>query len=741
MLNFIPVDKMPITVQHFSSVSIEFARLPSPNFVYCSDFKGTIDGYVSHIDFAKAINSDENIKSLIKKDFEKIVGKWNTTKKSHIVAIKKEVASLLLNNSELKVVFVYNRDVLCGVCERFEADVSTIEVTTLSRWLMLTKNGWTCIPGWLINNEYNRIGVYSEAIEQNVRSIVDTMLISELNSSDELKVSVISNTLTSPGNLPITKIENIDDLHDVDCVVVADEKLVEKVSFMVQEKADVPVISLSAIINDTYRAEIYESRMVEALVRLQNRGVHILVFATPIVKNIINKSEWEQYLIRTKTTGGFPPRLKENFELSGLSLIYNTYEDYITSLKFKLPGTILLKDNYAYAVSKDIGVDNAPDKPDNICYVFSESTFRINSATPDKSVPFRLQQLINECCLNVRVVNNAMNGSGIPNQTKQLLAIESEINAGDYVVINRRTGGFSSAWFKYLHKNNLPYYDSQTDFQRPHDLGETFIASNHINEIGAAKCAELVFRELFKPAPPRVQSYNFVSYYRKDSTHTQHSAILEEWFNPVVQSTDFHEYISKLKSQRKTIDGKIGSIVMNCNPFTLGHQYLIDTCAKKVEFLYIFVVEEDRSVFPFSDRIELVRKGVAHLPNVEVLPSGNFIISTLTFPEYFEKGDKQEEMIDPSNDVELFGKHIAPALGITIRFAGDEPLDNVTRQYNESMTQILPRYNIAFTVIPRKESDNEVISASRVRKLLAEGNFDAIAKLVPNTTLDYLKSL
>ena len=183
----------------------------------------------------------------------------------------------------------------------------------------------------------------------------------------------------------------------------------------------------------------------------------------------------------------------------------------------------------------------------------------------------------------------------------------------------------------------------------------------------------------------------------------------------------------------------IGAIVMNCNPFTLGHQYLVEYAASQVVRLYIFVVEEDRSEFPFADRLELVKQGVAHLSNVEVLPSGKFIISQTTFSGYFNKAELQDVAVDSSEDVELFGKEIAPTLGITIRFAGSEPKDNVTRQYNETMKAILPRYGVEFREIPRKEFGNEVISASSVREALKVGDFDKIKKLVPPTTLHYLR--
>ena len=182
----------------------------------------------------------------------------------------------------------------------------------------------------------------------------------------------------------------------------------------------------------------------------------------------------------------------------------------------------------------------------------------------------------------------------------------------------------------------------------------------------------------------------------------------------------------------------IGSIVMNCNPFTLGHRYLVEEALKQCDYLAIFVVQEDKSIFPFEDRLRLVSEGVADLPNVMVIPSGRFIISSLTFSEYFNKSELQEREIDTSMDILIFAKEIAPCLHITKRFAGEEPFDKITKQYNESMESILPEYGIEFVEIPRKQSNDEVISASRVRKLLEERDFAAIKELVPESTFKYL---
>ena len=206
------------------------------------------------------------------------------------------------------------------------------------------------------------------------------------------------------------------------------------------------------------------------------------------------------------------------------------------------------------------------------------------------------------------------------------------------------------------------------------------------------------------------------------------------------ENEELHHYKDKLESfYRRTISPKIGSIVMNCNPFTVGHRYLVEQALKRCDHLIVFVVEEDKSVFPFAERIELVRKNLADLKNVSVIPSGQFIISSRTFQEYFNKESLQEHKIDTSLDVTMFGKEIAPCLNISMRFAGEEPLDNVTRQYNESMARILPSYGVKFIEIPRMKYQGRPVSASEVRRLAEAKQFDKLKKLVPPITLRYLR--
>ena len=205
------------------------------------------------------------------------------------------------------------------------------------------------------------------------------------------------------------------------------------------------------------------------------------------------------------------------------------------------------------------------------------------------------------------------------------------------------------------------------------------------------------------------------------------------------QNVEFGEYLEYLKRESFSAHGSIGAIVMNCNPFTNGHRYLVERAAAEVDYLYVFVVEEDKSLFPFADRLKLVTEGLSDIENVRVLRSGKFIISTITFPGYFTKDSAKEVSVDTSLDLRLFCKFIVPALGIRIRFAGSEPTDIVTRQYNIAMKETLPEYGVKFTEIERITSNDTVISASTVRKLLEKQNWEGIRELVPEVTFEYLK--
>ena len=221
----------------------------------------------------------------------------------------------------------------------------------------------------------------------------------------------------------------------------------------------------------------------------------------------------------------------------------------------------------------------------------------------------------------------------------------------------------------------------------------------------------------------------------------------------------------------------VGVVVMNANPFTLGHQYLLEQAAAQVDRLVIIPVKEDVSTFPYAERVAMIKAGVASvtpsipsvtpsIPSVtpsipSVIPSeasvspiivvdgSAYQISAATFPTYFLKDLSEAAETQMRLDLDLFARHIAPALGATVRFVGSEPSDPLTARYNTLMQELLP---LKVVEIPRLETPVQVggdapscpaptghlICASAVRQALEQGSYTRAAALCPESTRPYL---
>ncbi len=407
--------------------------------------------------------------------------------------------------------------------------------------------------------------------------------------------------------------------------------------------------------------------------------------------------------------------------------LYGDYtEEYITGI-YDIPVKVELgkgkvrhvdkKSRYVNVISGERLTNGQPADYSNSVYMLGGCVFFGYAIDDASTIASSLQTLLNERCTEKkwRVCNYATWGGNI-DQTYATL-FDFSFRKGDIVLIS--------------YAGILPV----GDFDISTGLGQVYSGKNfyydtvlHCNAQGYEKIAG-----------------NILELLREDFC-VEESCDKAEF---VLQNTDedlkapekLKEYIEETKEMipKEILDAKkVGAIVMNCNPFTLGHRYLIEYASQKVDGLIIFVVEEDKSFFPFADRIALVKEGTKDMKNVAVVPSGSFIISTVTFPGYFMKENPKEAIIDSSQDVEMFAKNIASAFHIGIRFVGEEPLDVVTKHYNDTLKEILPKYGIMLEEIPRKTQDADVISASRVRKYLQEKNMDAISELVPETTLRYL---
>ena len=202
--------------------------------------------------------------------------------------------------------------------------------------------------------------------------------------------------------------------------------------------------------------------------------------------------------------------------------------------------------------------------------------------------------------------------------------------------------------------------------------------------------------------------------------------------------TGFSGYLEELK--KTAVPGeKIAVVVMNANPFTLGHQYLLEKASAENDAVHVFVVSEDVSLVPFDVRFELVKAGSSHLKNLIYHPTGSYIISNATFPSYFLKDEDLVIQSHAKLDINVF-KKIAAALGVNRRYVGEEPFSQVTGIYNRIMKEELDACGVECVIVPRKTDGTEPISASKVRKAIKEGRLEEIRDVVPAATYEFFTS-
>ena len=197
------------------------------------------------------------------------------------------------------------------------------------------------------------------------------------------------------------------------------------------------------------------------------------------------------------------------------------------------------------------------------------------------------------------------------------------------------------------------------------------------------------------------------------------------------------EYCNYLRGHRAS-----GVIVMNANPFTLGHRYLVEQASLSFRApegrrnLTIIPVKEDASRFPYSERLAMIRSGSGDM--ADVVEGSDYQISAATFPTYFLKNLSDAAETQMRLDIDLFGRHIAPALGAHVRFVGTEPADPLTARYNALMKELLPKYGVEVVENSRLTDLESPVTATRVRSLLDAGLFKAASALTPESTWPYL---
>lgn len=323
----------------------------------------------------------------------------------------------------------------------------------------------------------------------------------------------------------------------------------------------------------------------------------------------------------------------------------------------------------------------------------------------------------------------------------------------DIEILNGLRGAKKAAWAAFLSRAGLEADEQVETTVLLWDEGEIIATGSRTGNL--LKCIAVdVFRQgegltatlltqLRQDAFSRGHSHLFL--YTKPKNEFMFSSL---FFYPIAKTDTvllmenkkggIESFLSTLPEEKAT--GTVGAAVMNCNPFTKGHRYLIETAAKECDRLYVFVLSEDKSEFSAKDRMEMVKLGTADLPNVTVLPTGPYLISSATFPTYFLKEREQAEQIHCLLDIEIFCNYFVPKFGITRRYVGTEPLSPMTEQYNNALRQHLPDREITLREITRLEQSGTPVSASAVRNHLRSGEYELLEQLLPATTYEYLRN-
>lgn len=484
---------------------------------------------------------------------------------------------------------------------------------------------------------------------------------------------------------------------------------------------------------------------------LKEIDAYIYIYINPTLRNIeeiLRESDYEEYARKRERTIGSAADLRKMTEDEKKMFFGDDYDESYAERFMKSYRSLQMGIKKGVCTFSDTEnefftykngyrlISNAPIQATRKIFCFGPCTAMGSFVRDDQTLEFFLQQeLIEQGYTNYEVVN-----CGILGEWRILARLYTEkISKDDIVIwlwgykehieeelsdIIEKINRYRKTAQKQAVMNSGNWGEVYFNLKNP--IGQTFDGTlEHCNHVVYQKLASKIYGDISDK----------LSY--ENNAISARISVQNSFISPQVESYYKDCFYDDIK--QKDLKKKTGAIVMNCNPFTKGHRYLIEQACSKVDILFVFVVEEDKSYFKFEDRIEMVRRGTADLEKVVVRPSGKYVISQSTFSQYFEK-DNVQEIEDMDYDVQIFGEVVAKELGIKYRFVGEEPFDKVTKKYNETMHKILPLYGIEVIEIPRVLSERgKIISASEVRRMIKSDNKEMLSDMLPDSTIEYLK--
>lgn len=630
-----------------------------------------------------------------------------------------------------------------------------------------------------IVNAYREVFMHSYYLDSNTAKAQDIRRLLEINNiTDKCRGFILDGVKCIDKKVPVvlTDYSNLDDLLKrgyCNLYFLEDSFEIRKINNY--EKKFYTVWNLDKSKDSEFSRNILVMSAINILKQLkafvQSRGGEFILLCHPALKDVKNHSDYERRCLDEGSSFSDEER-NEILRSHGQEDFLNTrhlfpiVKDGQFCNESKISKEISTKNNFRVTT-------NQPEKYLNTIYLLGSSTTYGYGLKDEDTLASNLQRIINDFSqmhshrMHVPYFCVQSRATGFDLLLKHLSITEHlDIKNGDLIILCTQDSFFNLAGSQnHLQEPSLgmctlndafseqsiasldnfanlcshagiSVINGSRIFDRPHSYGEVFFDHMHLTKNGNEALAKFLFDGIKNRILEKIYQKeldDISNQFIEDHLQFEKSYDLEN--SPL--NLEYIKYIRKYKLEHSPdlISENIGAIVMNCNPFTLGHKHLISYAASRCDILYIFVVEENLSTFSFNDRIALVKRGVQDIGggSIEVLPSGT-LISRKSFPGYWGLYD----FISPEIDIENFAKHIAPILGIKKRFAGKEPFSETTEKYNRFMENILPKYGIEFIEIDRIAIDGDTVSASKVRNALENNDMDEVKKLVPATTYDFI---
>jgi [citrate (pro-3S)-lyase] ligase len=550
-------------------------------------------------------------------------------------------------------------------------------------------------------------------------------------------------------DLPVVRPKQLADIADtVDCVVVCipytSETELEICGFL--DGLAIPSVYLYEIITACFYKEIL-------LPLCEKKGLRTYILDMPAAKSLRNLNNAEKVISILPFSGAMcqnkPPYFDELY--AGVDEYDSAYIENVFTFPLSVPyrGAPVLSDMRTPYVNIAGGMRLNPFIPDDFqrtVHIFGHCVAYGYGVDDARTVAGRLQKRLNEenAFIGIRVLNRGQIGldmnnlMSLSNAVKNLRCEQGDIlvTIAEWLIKGHRMRGVKE---RMLNDPRGEVYNCPLEYFNTERKAFAYMDDGHLSPHGMELTADYIYEILRRDnilsdgRMALTAKANGGGYCSSEDAARPRSDVAS-LRNISKDDAALADYLQKLRELKAPHGQSAGAIVMNCNPFTKGHRHLIERAAREVGRLYIFVVQEDKSEFPFETRMEMVKAGTSDIENAVCLPSGQYVLSAMTFPEYFSKDANRDVTVDCSADITIFADKIAPCLGITKRFVGNEPFDPVTRQYNGAMKDILPAHGIEVVEYERFETDGVAVSASAVRKLLAVGRLDEVRNFVPDTT-------